>query len=78
MLYKSGVNVRGYYSLANYYYQNRPEYIDSLNLVQMRGETDLTPFVAFAPVWYRSWRSSIEKCWMKSGQLPSGTMPGKA
>ena len=48
LLYKSGVNVRGYYSLANYYYQNRPEYIDSLNLVQMRGETDLTPFVAFA------------------------------
>ena len=48
MLYKAGVNVRGYYSLANYYYQNRPEYIDSLNLVQMRGETDLTPFVAFA------------------------------
>ena len=48
LLYKAGVNVRGYYSLANYYYQNRPEYIDSLNLVQMRGETDLTPFVAFA------------------------------
>ena len=48
LLYKADVNVRGYYSLANYYYQNRPEYIDSLNLVQMRGETDLTPFVAFA------------------------------
>jgi len=48
MLYKAGVNVRGYYSLANYFYRHRPEYIDSLNLVQMRGETDLTPFVAFA------------------------------
>ena len=48
LLYKAGVNVRGYYSLANYFYRNRPEYIDSLNLVQMRGETDLTPFVAFA------------------------------
>ena len=48
LFYKAGVNVRGYYSLANYYYRNRPEYIDSLNLVQMRGETDLTPFVAFA------------------------------
>ena len=47
-LYKASVNVRGYYSLANYFYRNRPEYIDSLNLVQMRGETDLTPFVAFA------------------------------
>ena len=48
LLYKAGVNVRGYYSLANYFYQHRPEYIDSLNLVQLRGETDLTPFVAFA------------------------------
>ena len=48
LFYKAGVNVRGYYSLANYYYRNRPEYIDSLNLVQMQGETDLTPFVAFA------------------------------
>ena len=48
LLYKAGVNVRGYYSLANYFYRNRPEYIDSLNLVQMRGENDLTQFVAFA------------------------------
>ncbi len=48
LLYKAGVNVRGYYSLANYYYQNRPEYIDSLNLVQIQSKTDLTPFVAFA------------------------------
>lgn len=48
LFYKAGVNVRGYYSLANYYYKNRPEYIDNLNLVQMQGETDLTPFVAFA------------------------------
>ena len=48
LLYKAGVNVRGYYSLANYFYQNRSDYINHLNLVQMRGVTDLTPFVAFA------------------------------
>ena len=48
LFYKACVNVRGYYSLANYYYRNRPQYIDNLNLVQMQGETDLTPFVAFA------------------------------
>ena len=48
LFYKAGVNVRGYYSLANYYYRNRPQYINNLNLVQMQGETDLTPFVAFA------------------------------
>ena len=47
LLYKAGINVRGYYSLANYFYRNRPEYIDNLNLVQVRGEIDLTPFVAF-------------------------------
>ena len=48
LLYKAGVNVRGYYSLANYFYQNRSEYIHNLNHVQTRGQTDLTPFVAFA------------------------------
>lgn len=48
LLYKAEVNVRGYYSLANYYYQNRADYIGHLNRVQLRGERDLTPFVAFA------------------------------
>ena len=48
LLYKAGVNSRGYYSLSNYYYQHRAEYIDHLNLIQTRGEVDLTPFVAFA------------------------------
>lgn len=48
LLYKAGVNVRGYYSLSNYYYQNRPEYIDNLNRVREQGFFNLTPFVAFA------------------------------
>ena len=48
LLYKAGVNVRGYYSLANYFYQNRSEYVYNLNHVQTRGQTDLTPFVVFA------------------------------
>ena len=48
LLYKAGVNARGFFSLANYYYRNRPEYVDQLNLVQLRGSTDLTPFVAFS------------------------------
>ena len=48
LLYKAGVNALGFYSLANYYYRNRPEYVEQLNLVQLRGSTDLTPFVAFA------------------------------
>lgn len=48
LLYKAGVNVRGYYSLSNYYYQNRPDYVAYLNRVQLWGDNDLTPFVAFA------------------------------
>ena len=48
LFYKAGVNVRGYYSLANYFYRKRQEYVDHLNLVQMQGGNDLTPFVAFA------------------------------
>ena len=48
LLYKAGVNVRGYYSLSNYYYQNRPEYIANLNRVRTQGIFNLTPFVAFA------------------------------
>ena len=48
LLYKAGVNVRGYYSLANYFYQNRSDYIYNLNHIQTRGQTDLTSFVAFA------------------------------
>ncbi len=48
LLYKAGVNVRGYYSLANYYYQNRADYIYHLNDIQTRGGVDLAPFASFA------------------------------
>ena len=48
LLYRAGVNARGYYSLANYYYQHRDQYIHSMNDVQLRGSQDLTGFVAFA------------------------------
>ncbi len=48
LLYKAGVNVRGYYSLSNYYYQNRPEYIANLNSARGAEVFNLTPFVEFA------------------------------
>ena len=48
LLYQAGVNARGYYSLANYYYSNRPEYVRMLDHVRFRSDPDLTPFVAFA------------------------------
>ena len=48
LLYKAGVNVRGFYSLANYYYRKRPEYIDMLTHVRFVSNPDVTPFVQFA------------------------------
>ena len=48
LLYQAGVNARGYYSLANYYYRHRSEYIGMLDHVRFRSDPDLTPFVAFA------------------------------
>ena len=43
-LYKAGVGMFAVITPCNYFYRHRPECIDSLNLDQMRGETDLTPF----------------------------------
>ena len=48
LLYQAGINARGFYSLANYYYQYRSEYVRHLRLVQFRSTDDLTPFVVFA------------------------------
>jgi Fic family protein len=48
MLYKAGINARGFYSLANFYYLHRSEYINHLDLVRFETENDLTPFVLFA------------------------------
>ena len=48
LLYKAGVNVRGFYSLANYYYEHRSEYVRFLDEVRFRSDPDITPFVLFA------------------------------
>ena len=48
VLYKGGVNVRGFYSLANYYYRNRAEYVRMLDHTRFRSNGNLTPFVLFA------------------------------
>ena len=48
VLYKGGVNVRGVYSLANFYYRNRAEYVRMLDYTRFRSNGDLTPFVLFA------------------------------
>jgi len=48
LLYQAQVNARGFYSLANFYYMNRPEYVNMLDHVRFRTNGDLTPFVLFA------------------------------
>ena len=48
VLYKGAVNVRGFYSLANFYYRNRAEYVRMLDYTRFRSNGNLTPFVLFA------------------------------
>jgi Fic family protein len=48
LLYQGGINARGFYSLSNYYYRNRPLYVSLLDHVRFETNGDLTPFVRFA------------------------------
>ncbi len=48
ILYCGGYNVRGFYSLANFYYKNRASYIDQLQDARFRYNGNLTEFVRFS------------------------------
>jgi Fic family protein len=48
LLYQAGINARGFYSLANFYYQHRPEYVAMLDHCRFNTDGDITPFVKFA------------------------------
>ncbi len=48
LLYKAGINARGFYSLANYYYQKREEYVYYLDKVRFETDSDITPFILFS------------------------------
>ena len=48
MLYRAGINAFGFYSLANFYYQNRDAYVDALTAARFQSGGDLTDFVLFA------------------------------
>lgn len=58
VLYRGGVNARGFYSLANHYYQHRDEYVRLLDHIRFETNGDLTPFVLFA---LRGLRSELEE-----------------
>ena len=47
ILYQGKVNARGFYSLANYYYEHRSDYIWHLDQARFNSENDLTDFVLF-------------------------------
>jgi Fic family protein len=48
LLYQAEVNARSFYSLANYYYQHRQEYVQFLDHVRFQTNGNLAPFVLFA------------------------------
>ena len=48
LLYQAGINARGFYSLANFYYRNRAQYFEELDRARFQTDPDLTPFVRFA------------------------------
>jgi Fic family protein len=50
LLYQGHVNARGFYSLANYYYQNRTDYVWHLDNARFNSGNNLTPFVGFGLV----------------------------
>jgi Fic family protein len=47
LLYQGKINARGFYSLANYYYHHRSDYVWHLNHARFNSENDLTDFVLF-------------------------------
>lgn len=48
LLYQAGIGQLGLYSLANFYYQRRPDYISMLDHVRFESGGNLTPFILFA------------------------------
>lgn len=48
LLYQRGINLLGFYSLSNFYYRRRAEYIEMLDFTRFASSHDLTPFVTFA------------------------------
>jgi len=60
ILYQNGYNVRGFYSLANYFYRNRQQYIEKLQEARFRHNGNLTDFVEFSLKGFVSELESIQ------------------
>jgi len=48
LLYQGQLNVVGFYSLSNFYYRRRADYIQMLDYVRFQSEGNLTPMIQFA------------------------------
>ena len=48
VLYSAGYNIRGFYSLSNFYYSNRSEYFEQLNAARFKHGGCLQEFACFA------------------------------
>ena len=48
LLYRGSINALGFYSLSNFYYRHRSEYVGHLDGARFESGNDLTPFVRFA------------------------------
>lgn len=48
LLYQAQINARGFYSLSNFYYRNRDQYVSLLDQVRFDGRKSLRPFLFFA------------------------------
>ncbi len=60
ILYQSGLNVLGFYSLSNHYYAHQTEYFQHLERAQSGATRDLTPFVLFG---VRGFVTEMEEMW---------------
>lgn len=61
LLYRGGINVVGFYSLANFYYRNRGKYVEMVDHVRFSSGEDLTPFVLFAVRGLREELTAVTK-----------------
>ena len=60
VLFQSGMNVLGFYSLANHYYREQAAYFRHLGELQRDGARDLTPFALFG---VQGFVAELEEMW---------------
>ena len=70
ILYQAGINRLGFYSLANFYYRQRPEYIEMLD------QTRSSSMTATSPSFRDSRSTGCSMSWRTSSERRSTASPG--